>query len=113
MRQGVPAIAYETVTDVRSGLPLLAPMSEVAGRMSIQVAAHCLEKEQGGTGLLLGGVPGLAAAKVVILGRGVAGTNSARMAVGVLANVTVIDRALPRLSQPDIQFVPPPPSIFS
>jgi alanine dehydrogenase len=104
MRQGVTAIAYETVTDVRGGLPLLAPMSEVAGRMSIQVGAHCLEKEQGGTGLLLGGVPGVAAAKVVILGGGVAGTNAARMAMGVEAYVTVIDRSLPRLYELDMQF---------
>ena len=104
MRQGVTAIAYETVTDARGGLPLLAPMSEVAGRMSIQVGAHCLEKEQGGTGLLLGGVPGVGAAKVVILGGGVAGTNAARMAMGVEAYVTVIDKSLPRLYELDMQF---------
>ncbi|HTZ79642.1 MAG TPA: alanine dehydrogenase [Stellaceae bacterium] len=104
MRQGVTAIAYETVTDARGGLPLLAPMSEVAGRMSIQVGAHCLEKEQGGTGLLLGGVPGVSAAKVVILGGGVAGTNAARMAMGVEAYVTVIDKSLHRLYELDMQF---------
>ena len=104
MRQGVTAIAYETVTDARGGLPLLAPMSEVAGRMSIQVGAHCLEKEQGGTGMLLGGVPGVAAAKVVILGGGVAGTNAARMAMGLEAYVTVIDKSLPRLYELDMQF---------
>ncbi|HUN48280.1 MAG TPA: alanine dehydrogenase [Stellaceae bacterium] len=104
MRQGVTAIAYETVTDLRGGLPLLAPMSEVAGRMSIQVGAHCLEKEQGGTGLLLGGVPGVSAAKVVILGGGVAGTNAARMAMGVEAYVTVIDKSLHRLNELDMQF---------
>ncbi|MGH7065098.1 MAG: alanine dehydrogenase, partial [Stellaceae bacterium] len=75
-RSGAVAIAYETVTDPRGGLPLLAPMSEVAGRMSVQVGAHCLEKRQGGIGLLLGGVPGVPAAKVVILGGGVAGTNA-------------------------------------
>ena len=74
------AIAYETVTNERGGLPLLAPMSEVAGRMSIQVGAHCLEKEQGGSGMLLGGVPGVAASRVVIIGGGVSGTNAARMA---------------------------------
>jgi len=103
-RQGVTAIAYETVTDPRGGLPLLAPMSEVAGRMSIQVGAHCLEKEQGGMGMLLGGVPGVAAAKVVILGGGVAGTNAARMAMGLEAYVSVIDRSLPRLNELDMQF---------
>jgi alanine dehydrogenase len=101
---GVVAIAYETVTDPRGGLPLLAPMSEVAGRMAVQVGAHCLEKEQGGIGVLLGGVPGVPAAKVVILGGGVAGTNAARMAMGMEAYVTVIDRSLPRLYELDLQF---------
>ncbi len=104
LRSGVVAVAYETVTDARGGLPLLAPMSEVAGRMSVQVGAHCLEKEQGGIGVLLGGVPGVPAAKVVILGGGVAGTNAARMAMGMEAYVTVIDRALPRLYELDLQF---------
>jgi alanine dehydrogenase len=85
IKSGATCIAYETVTDVRGGLPLLAPMSEVAGRMSVQVGAHCLEKEQGGAGILLGGVPGVAAAKVVILGGGVSGTNAARMAMGMEA----------------------------
>jgi alanine dehydrogenase len=79
-------------------------MSEVAGRMAVQVGAHCLEKEQGGIGVLLGGVPGVPAAKVVILGGGVAGTNAARMAMGMEAYVTVIDRSLPRLYQLDLQF---------
>jgi alanine dehydrogenase len=101
---GVVAIAYETVSDARGGLPLLAPMSEVAGRMAVQVGAHCLEKEQGGIGVLLGGVPGVPAAKVVILGGGVAGTNAARMAMGMEAYVTVIDRSLPRLYELDLQF---------
>jgi alanine dehydrogenase len=101
---GVVAIAYETVTDAAGGLPLLAPMSEVAGRMAVQVGAHCLEKEQGGIGILLGGVPGVPAAKVVILGGGVAGTNAARMAMGMEAWVTVIDRSLPRLYELDLQF---------
>src|SRR5438046_3046266 len=101
---GVIAIAYETVTDERGGLPLLAPMSEVAGRMAVQVGAHCLEKEQGGVGVLLGGVPGVPAAKVVILGGGVSGTNAARMAMGMEAYVTVIDRSLPRLYELDLQF---------
>jgi alanine dehydrogenase len=104
MRARVVAIAYETVTDARGTLPLLAPMSEVAGRMAVQVGAHCLEKEQGGIGVLLGGVPGVPAAKVVILGGGVAGTNAARMAMGMEAHVTVIDRALPRLYELDLQF---------
>jgi alanine dehydrogenase len=104
MRSGAICIAYETVTDARGGLPLLAPMSEVAGRMSIQVGAHCLEKEQGGLGILLGGVPGVAAAKVVILGGGVAGTNAARVAMGMEAYVTVIDRSLQRLYELDMQF---------
>jgi alanine dehydrogenase len=101
---GAIAIAYETVTDARGGLPLLAPMSEVAGRMAVQVGAHCLEKEQGGIGVLLGGVPGVPAAKVVILGGGVSGTNAARMAMGMEAYVTVIDRSLPRLYELDLQF---------
>src|SRR5579863_2143199 len=104
MRSGAIAIAYETVTDARGTLPLLSPMSEVAGRMAVQVGAHCLEKEQGGTGILLGGVPGVPAAKVVILGGGVAGTNAARMAMGVEAHVTVVDKSLPRLYELDMQF---------
>ena len=104
LRSGAVAIAYETVTDRSGGLPLLAPMSEVAGRMSVQVGAHCLEKEQGGMGILLGGVPGVPAAKVVILGGGVSGTNAARMAMGMEAYVTVIDRSLPRLYELDMQF---------
>ena len=104
LRSGVVAVAYETVTDARGGLPLLAPMSEVAGRMAVQVGAHCLEKEQGGIGVLLGGVPGVPAAKVVILGGGVSGTNAARMAMGMEAYVTVIDRSLPRLYELDLQF---------
>jgi len=95
------AIAYETVTSPRGGLPLLAPMSEVAGRMSVQVGAHCLEKESGGSGILLGGVPGVPPARVVILGGGVAGTNAARMAMGMEANVMVIDRSLDRLKELD------------
>ena len=103
-RSGAVAVAYETVTDGRGGLPLLAPMSEVAGRMAVQVGAHCLEKEQGGLGILLGGVPGVAAAKVVILGGGVSGTNAARVAMGMEAHVTVIDRSLPRLYELDLQF---------
>jgi len=101
---GCTAIAYETVTDERGGLPLLAPMSEVAGRMSIQVAAHCLEKRQGGLGVLLGGVPGVPPAKVVILGGGISGTNAARMAMGLGAQVVVVDKSLRRLYELDLQF---------
>src|SRR5881397_1917027 len=104
MRSGATAIAYETVTDARGGLPLLAPMSEVAGRMAVHVGAHYLEKGQGGQGILLAGVPGVPAAKVVILGGGVAGTNAARMAMGMEAYVTVIDKSLPRLYELDMQF---------
>jgi alanine dehydrogenase len=101
---GCVAIAYETVTDERGGLPLLAPMSEVAGRMAAQVGAHCLEKPRGGAGILLGGVPGVEAAQVVILGGGVAGTNAARMAMGLEAKVTVIEKSLRRLYDLDLQF---------
>lgn len=104
VKSGCIAIAYETVTNDRGGLPLLAPMSEVAGRMSVQVGARCLEKSAGGTGLLLGGVPGVAPARVVILGGGVAGTNALRMAIGMEASVTVIDRSLDRLKQLDEMF---------
>ena len=101
---GATAIAYETVTDHRGGLPLLAPMSEVAGRMATQVGAHCLEKEQGGMGVLLGGVPGVAAAEVVVIGGGVAGTNAARMAMGLEARVTIIDKSVHRLYELDQLF---------
>jgi len=104
LASGAIAIAYETVTDARGGLPLLAPMSEVAGRMSIQAGAHCLEIAQGGRGMLLGGVPGVPAAKVVILGGGVVGTNAARMAMGLEAHVTVLDVSLHRLYELDLQF---------
>ena len=98
------AIAYETVTNDRGQLPLLSPMSEVAGRMSIQAGAHCLEKAQGGYGVLLGGVPGAEAAQVVILGAGVVGTNAALIAMGMGARVTVIDKSLARLKELDLQF---------
>lgn len=98
------AIAYETVTDDHGGLPLLSPMSEVAGRMSIQAGAHSLEKAQGGSGVLLGGVPGVASANVVVIGGGVVGTNAIRMAMGMEANVTVLDRSLKRLKELDFQF---------
>jgi alanine dehydrogenase len=101
---GATAIAYETVTDRQGGLPLLAPMSEVAGRMSVQVGAHCLEKEQGGSGILLGGVPGVAPANVVVIGGGVSGTNAARMAMGMEAAVTILDKNVDRLAALDFQF---------
>jgi len=99
MKSGVTAIAYETVTAADRSLPLLVPMSEVAGRMSVQVGAYCLQKASGGSGVLLGGVPGVAPAKVVILGGGVAGTAAAEMAVGLRAEVVVIDRSLRRLRE--------------
>ncbi|WP_372005896.1 alanine dehydrogenase [Tistrella mobilis] len=98
---GATAIAYETVTDAAGRLPLLAPMSEVAGRMSVQAAAHALEKTQGGRGVLMGGVPGVRPARVVVLGGGVVGTNAARLAIGLGAEVVVIDRSLNRLKELD------------
>ena len=101
---GATCIAYETVTDANNGLPLLAPMSEVAGRMSIQEAAVCLEKSKQGSGVLLGGVPGVEPANVVVIGGGVVGLNAARMAVGLGANVTILDRSIPRLKQIDETF---------
>src|SRR6201996_3078348 len=104
LASGAICIAYETVTDAFGGLPLLAPMSEVAGRMSIQAGAHCLEKSAGGMGLLLGGVPGVPAGKVVILGGGVVGTNAARMAMGLEAHVTILDKSLKRLKELDLQY---------
>jgi alanine dehydrogenase len=97
MACGCTAIAYETITAADGSLPLLAPMSEIAGRMSISVAAWCLMKAQAGAGLLLGGVPGVAPGRVVVLGGGVAGSHAARMALGAGADVTVVDRSLPRL----------------
>ena len=96
---GCTAIAYETVTSPDGSLPLLTPMSEVAGRMSIQVAAYCLQKANGGFGVLLGGVPGVAPAKVVIIGGGISGTSAAEMAVGLRADVTVVDRSVRRLRE--------------
>ena len=104
MRSGATCIAYETVTDDRGALPLLRPMSEVAGRMSAQVGAHYLEKAQGGRGVLLGGVPGVAPAKVVILGGGVSGVHAAEMAVGMRADVTILDIAPARLAELDQMF---------
>jgi alanine dehydrogenase len=96
---GATAIAYETVTAADGSLPLLTPMSEVAGRMSVQVGANCLQKANGGFGVLLGGVPGVAPAKVVVLGGGVSGTHAVEMAVGLRADVTVVDRSVKRLRE--------------
>lgn len=101
MESGCIAIAYETVTDARGGLPLLAPMSEVAGRMAPQAGAHCLEKAQGGRGVLMGGVPGVAPAKVVVIGGGVSGLNAAKVAYGMGADVTILERNLTRIRQLD------------
>ncbi len=101
---GAVCIAYETVTDHRGGLPLLAPMSQVAGRMSVQAGAHCLEKEAGGRGVLLGGVPGVAPAKVVVIGGGVVGENATYMAIGLGADVTVIDRNIDTLRSLVVRF---------
>ncbi|MBD9367712.1 alanine dehydrogenase [Xanthomonas sp. XNM01] len=98
---GCTAIAFETVTDDHGTLPLLAPMSEVAGRMAIQAGAHALEKAQGGSGILLGGVPGVKPAEVMVIGAGSVGLNAARMAMGLGAHVTVLDRSLERLRQVD------------
>ncbi|MGB1361023.1 MAG: alanine dehydrogenase [Alphaproteobacteria bacterium] len=100
------AIAYETVTDNNGRLPLLAPMSEVAGRMSIQAGMHCLEKAQGGSGVLLAGVPGVAPGKVVVIGGGFVGENAARMAMGAGADVTILDRNLNRLKELDTIYGP-------
>jgi len=104
MKSGATCIAYETVTSRTGALPLLKPMSEVAGRMSVQVGAHYLEKEQGGRGVLLGGVPGVAPAKVAILGGGVSGVNAAQMAVGMRADVTIYDISMERLAELDMFF---------
>jgi alanine dehydrogenase len=104
LRSGCTAIAYETVTDRNGALPLLAPMSEVAGRLSIEAAGAALKKSAGGRGLLLGGVPGVAASRVVVIGGGVVGTHAARMAVGLGAEVTVIDRSISRLRELDELF---------
>uniref|UniRef100_UPI0026297CAE alanine dehydrogenase n=1 Tax=uncultured Rhizobium sp. TaxID=155567 RepID=UPI0026297CAE len=101
LASGVTGVAYETVTDDRGGLPLLAPMSEVAGRLSIQAGAYSLQKANGGRGILLGGVPGVLPGKVVVIGGGVVGLHAARMAVGLGADVTILDRSLPRLRQLD------------
>lgn len=105
LKRKITGIAYETITDRKGGLPLLTPMSEVAGRMAIQVGAHYLEKMAGGRGILLGGVPGVPAARVVIIGGGVVGTNAAKIAVGMAAHVTIIDNNLDRLRELDDIFL--------
>ena len=104
LASGVTAIAYETVTDARGGLPLLAPMSEVAGRLAPQVGAWALQKANGGRGVLMGGVPGVLPARITVIGGGVVGTHAARIAAGMGAEVTVLDRSLPRLRQLDDGF---------
>jgi alanine dehydrogenase len=106
-------IAYETVTSKNGSLPLLAPMSEVAGRMSIQAGAQCLEKSKSGRGMLLAGVPGVAPAKVVIIGGGVVGSNAAQMAIGMGANVTILDRSIDVLRRLDAQFGAAVQTVFS
>ena len=104
VKSGAVCIAYETITGAGGGLPLLAPMSEVAGRMAIQAGAAHLEKSKGGMGLLLGGVPGVAAGHIVIIGAGVVGTNAMQMAVGTGARVTVLDKSIDRLRQLDLVY---------
>lgn len=104
IKSGCTAIAYETVTSPRGGLPLLAPMSEVAGRMAPQAGAHCLEKAQGGRGVLMGGVPGVPPAKVLVIGGGVSGMNAARVAIGMGAEVTILERSLGRIAELDDMF---------
>lgn len=104
LESGVTAVAYETVTGPSNSLPLLAPMSEVAGRLAAQAGAHCLERAQGGIGVLMGGVPGTEPAKVLVLGGGVVGHNAAYIARGMGANVTILDRSIPRLRELDAEF---------
>ncbi|WOJ98391.1 alanine dehydrogenase [Congregibacter brevis] len=104
VESGASAVAYETVTSAQGGLPLLAPMSEVAGRMAIQAGCHSLEKAQGGSGTLLGGVPGVEPARVLVIGGGVVGVNAARMAMGLGADVTIVDRSISRLKELDTLF---------
>ncbi|MCG8415887.1 MAG: alanine dehydrogenase [Pseudomonadales bacterium] len=104
VESGATCIAYETITDDAGGLPLLAPMSEVAGRMAAQEAAHCLEKAQQGSGVLMGGVPGVPGASVLVIGGGVVGLNAARVALGMGADVTIADRSIKRLQEIDELF---------
>jgi alanine dehydrogenase len=110
---GAVCIAYETVTDNHGGLPLLAPMSKVAGRMAVQAAAHCLEAPQGGAGLLIGGVPGVEPAKVVVVGGGVVGMHATEIAVGMGADVVVLDRSLPVLDALQARFGPAIRTVYS
>lgn len=105
IKSGCTAVAYETVTDEKGGLPLLAPMSEVAGRLAIEAAGVALKRPAGGRGLLIGGVPGVPAGRVVVIGGGVVGLQAARMAVGLGAEVTILDRSLPRLREIDEMFM--------
>ncbi|MGM0536570.1 MAG: alanine dehydrogenase [Pseudomonadota bacterium] len=113
MASGATCIAYETITDRQGGLPLLAPMSTVAGRMAVQAGAHSLEKAQGGSGVLLPGVPGVAPAKVAVIGGGVVGENAARMALGLGAEVTVLDTSIPRLETLDDRYQGRMKTVFS
>lgn len=113
VESGVTAIAYETVEDKNGALPILAPMSEVAGRLSVQAGAHCLEKAQGGSGVLLGGVPGVTPGNVCIIGGGVVGINAARIAMGMGAKVTIVDRSLPRLKEIDEHYGSQLTTLFS
>lgn len=113
LQRGVVGVAYETVTDAQGRLPLLVPMSEIAGRIAIQVGATCLQLNLGGKGLLLGGVPGVAPARVVVIGGGVVGTESARMALGLGANVTIIDKDLNRLRHLDALYGPNLKTLYS
>ncbi|MCE8016765.1 alanine dehydrogenase [Halomonas sp. MCCC 1A17488] len=113
MESGATCIAYETVTDRQGGLPLLAPMSTVAGRMAVQAGAHSLEKAQGGSGVLLPGVPGVAPGKVAVIGGGVVGENAARMALGLGAEVTVLDKSIPRLEVLDDRYQGRMKTVFS
>lgn len=110
---GATCIAYETITAAQGGLPLLAPMSTVAGRMAVQAGAHSLEKAQGGAGVLLPGVPGVAPARVTVIGGGVVGENAARMALGLGAEVTVLDRSIPRLETLDDRYQGRMKTVFS
>jgi len=113
IESGATCIAYETITDRQGGLPLLAPMSTVAGRMAIQAGAHSLEKAQGGSGVLLPGVPGVAPAKVAVIGGGVVGENAARMALGLGADVKVLDKSIPRLEVLDDRYKGRIKTVFS
>ena len=113
VRSGAVCIAYETVTDGNGGLPLLAPMSQVAGRMSIQAGAHCLERAHGGKGILLGGVPGVPPARVVVIGGGVVGENAIQLALGMAAQVTVLDRNVDVLGRLARRFGPALTTVYS